>query len=138
MFAIRGLFQGKRGQLHPPEWRDGPSGKALYFAYAGADRLYRRLTVHFSPAPTGTNHNTAYFKIALAPKERLQIIVCFQLSESPDAEEPSLLTCPQVDRAPVEFSLRSSSEGWLRLVTDIVRDSMSLHKCVARYLRVAV
>jgi len=135
MFAIRGLFQGKRGQLHPPEWRDGPSGKALFFAYDGADRLYRRLTVHFSPEPTGTNHNTAYFKIALAPKERRQILVSLQLSESPDAEAARLLTPPQIDLAPVEFSLRSSSEAWLRQETQIVSDSMMLNQIMDRSLR---
>ena len=67
VFAIRGLFQGKRGKLHPLEWfEDG--GRALRFAYDGADRLYRRLTARFSPAPAGTNQNTVHFKIALRPK----------------------------------------------------------------------
>src|SRR6266480_5534895 len=32
IFAIRGLFQGKRGTCHKPEWR----GDTLYFRYAGA------------------------------------------------------------------------------------------------------
>jgi glycogen debranching enzyme len=135
MFAIRGLFQGKRGRLHPPEWKDGPLGKALCLAYDGADRLYRGLTVHFSPAPTGANHNTAHFKIALAPKERRQILISLQLSESPDAEAARLLTRPQIDRAPVEFSLRSSSEAWLRQETQIISDSMMLNHIIDRSLR---
>src|SRR5262245_13764579 len=59
MFAIRGLFQGRRGQLHQPEWVDG----ALCLAYDGADKLYRSLMINFSPAPAGTNQNTAFFKI---------------------------------------------------------------------------
>src|SRR5215813_8883741 len=91
MFAIRGLFQGKRGKLHPPEWteteRTGTenaegAGGALRFAYDGADRLYRRLTARFSPAPGGTNQNTAHFKVALRPKESKRILVSLQLSES--------------------------------------------------------
>src|SRR5262245_33342084 len=96
MFAIRGLFQGKRGQLHPPEWREGEN-TALRFAYDGADRLYRRLTVHFSPAPSGTNQNTAHFKVALLPKERRRILVSLQVSESPDIETARLFTFPQTD-----------------------------------------
>jgi len=118
MFAIRGLFQGKRGKLHPPEWTEaewtetertetertgteyaeGAVG-ALRFAYDGADRLYRRLTARFSPAPGGTNQNTAHFKIALEPKERRRILVCLQLSESSDAEAARLQACPQIDGA---------------------------------------
>jgi len=135
MFAIRGLFQGKRGKLHPPEWRDGLTGKALCFAYDGADRLYRRLTVQFSPAPAGTNHNTAYFKIELAPKERRQILVSLQLSESPDAEAARLLTLPQIDRAPDELSLRPSSEDRTRQETQISSDSLMLNRIMDRSLR---
>src|SRR5215470_12793084 len=77
MFAIRGLFQGKRGQLHQPEWSDGKDGRAgetLRFAYDGADKLYRKLTVCFSPAPAGANQNAAHFKIALQPKESRRIL----------------------------------------------------------------
>ncbi|MGH9768470.1 MAG: amylo-alpha-1,6-glucosidase [Blastocatellia bacterium] len=135
MFAIRGLFQGKRGQLHQPEWRDGLSGKTLCFAYDGADRRRRRLAVHFSPAPAGTNQNTAYFKIALQPKERRRILVSLQLSESPDSETAQIFTCPHLDRAPVEFSLRSSSEAWLQGETRITSDSMMLNHIMDRSLR---
>jgi glycogen debranching enzyme len=142
VFAIRGLFQGKRGQLHQPEWsdgRDGPVGEMLRFAYDGADKLYRRLTARFSPPPAGTNQNTAYFKIALRPKESRRIIVSLQLSESPDAEPARLLSRPQpstpLDRAPVEFSLRSSSEAWLRQETEITSDSMLLNHVMDRSMR---
>jgi glycogen debranching enzyme len=134
MFAIRGLFQGKRGRLHPPAWSEGEDA-ALRFAYDGADRLYRRLTVHFSPAPSGTNHNTAHFKIALQPKERQRILVSLQLSESPDIETARLFTRPQIDHAPVEFSLRFSEESWSRQETEITSDSLSLNHIMDRSLR---
>ena len=116
VFAIRGLFQGKRGKLHPLEWfEDG--GRALRFAYDGADRLYRRLTARFSPAPAGTNQNTAHFKIALRPKERRRILVSLQLSESSDAETARLLARPPVDlrgrilAALVERRLAAAGDG---------------------------
>ena len=112
VFAIRGLFQGKRGQLHPPEWIEDEGGRALRFAYDGADRLYRRLTARFSPAPGGTNQNTAHFKVALRPKERRGILVSLQLAESSDAETARHLARPPVDLSEVEFSLRSSSAAW--------------------------
>jgi glycogen debranching enzyme len=142
VFAIRGLFQGKRGQLHQPEWSDGkggPVGEMLRFAYDGADKLYRRLTARFSPAPAGTNHNTAYFKIALRPKESRRILVSLQLSESHDAEPARLLLrpppSPPLDRAPAEFSLRSSSEAWLRQETEITSDSLLLTHVMDRSMR---
>jgi len=134
MFAIRGLFQGKRGQLHQPAWSEGED-RALSFAYDGADKLYRRLTVQFSPAPAATNQNAAYFKIALQPKESRRLFVSLQLSESPDIEPARLLTRPQNDRAPVEFSLRSSSEAWLRQETEITSDSLMLNRILDRSLR---
>src|SRR5215813_9666694 len=60
MFSIRGLFQGKRGQLHPPEWRDGPTDTTLFFAYARDDTLPPRATAHFSPSPSWSTPNTRY------------------------------------------------------------------------------
>ncbi|HEY8459542.1 MAG TPA: glycogen debranching N-terminal domain-containing protein [Blastocatellia bacterium] len=134
VFAIRGLFQGKRGQLHPPEWFE-EEGLALRFAYDGADRLYRRLTARFSPAPAGTNHNTAYFKVALRPKESQRIRVSLQLSESSDAESARRPARPPVDLSSVEFSLRSASAAWLRQETEITSDSLLLNRVMDRSLR---
>jgi YD repeat-containing protein len=134
VFAIRGLFQGKRGKLHPLEWFDD-GGRALRFAYDGADRLYRRLTARFSPAPAGTNQNTVHFKIALRPKERRRILVSLQLSESSDAETARLLARPPVDLAGVEFSLRSSSAAWLRQEMEVTSDSLLLNRVMDRSLR---
>jgi glycogen debranching enzyme len=134
VFAIRGLFQGKRGKLHPPEWFE-EEGYALRFAYDGADRLYRRLTARFSPAPGKTNQNTAHFKIALRPKERQRILVSLQLSESSDAETARHLARPPVDLAQVEFSLRSPNSAWLRQETEIASDSLLLNRVMDRSLR---
>jgi glycogen debranching enzyme len=143
MFAIRGLFHGKRGQLHPPEWTSAElnevENEALCFAYDGADRLHRRLTARFSPAPAGTQQNAAYFKIALQPKERQRILVSLQLSESPDVKPARLLPIPQpipqIDLAPVEFSLRSSGVARLRQETEITSDSLLFNHVMDRSLR---
>ncbi len=144
IFAIRGLFQGKRGRLHPHEWSELPeqpervdgeessAGKTLRFAYDGADKLYRGLTVRFLPAPAGTNDATAYFKIALKPKERRRIHVSLQLFESPDIEPAHRSAHPRIDRAPVEFSLRSSCAAWLRQETEIISDSLMLNHIMDR------
>ena len=47
IFAIRGLFQGRRGNRCDPAWRDD----TLQFRYAGVDKIDRALTIQFSPAP---------------------------------------------------------------------------------------
>jgi glycogen debranching enzyme len=135
VFAIRGLFHGKRGQLHPLEWIEEEEGRALRFAYDGADRLYRRLTARFSPAPGGTSRNTAHFKVALRPKESKRVLVSLQLSESSDAEAARLLARPPVDLASIEFSLRSKSAAWLRQETEIASDSLLLNRVLDRSLR---
>src|SRR5262249_18839608 len=131
VFAIRGLFQGQRGQLHQPEWENDVLG----FAYDGADGFYRSLMVHFSPAPAGVHQNTAYFKIALQPKEDRQIHVSLRLSESPDARVTKVDIYPQTDRERIEAGLRAKSEAWLRQETEISSDSMILNRIMDRSLR---
>src|SRR5262245_20305447 len=75
VFSIRGLFQGQRGKLHHPAWEN----HTLRFDYDGADKLYRSLKVHFAPIPDGKNQDTAFFRIALQPKESRQLLVSLQL-----------------------------------------------------------
>src|SRR5204863_2606025 len=47
IFAIRGLFQGKRGTCDDPMWEND----TLQFRYAGADKIERALAIRFSPSP---------------------------------------------------------------------------------------
>src|SRR5437868_4297211 len=44
LFAVRGLLAEQLGKARPPLWHDGH----LCFLYAGADGIYRSLSVHFS------------------------------------------------------------------------------------------
>jgi glycogen debranching enzyme len=131
MFAIRGLFQGKRGHLIQPELESD----AMRFAYDGADGLYRSLTIHFSPAPVAMNQHTAYFKIALQPKERQQIRISLQMAET-SGGRPRLSTMgPELERASIERALRSSSASWLRQETQVASDSMMLNHIIERSMR---
>jgi glycogen debranching enzyme len=131
VFAVRGMFQGQRGRLHPPAWEND----VLRFGYYGADGLLRSLMIYFSPAPAGKAQNTAHFKIELEPKERKQILVSLQLYEAAEAGEPRAITLPQFDRRPIESSLRSSSEAWLRQETQVVSDSFILNRIMDRSMR---
>jgi glycogen debranching enzyme len=129
VFAIRGLLQNQRGQLHLPVWENG----SLCYLYEGADKLYRSLMIQFSPAPLEKSQNTAYFKIALQPKERRRILVSLQLSESHDRPTSQSLNRPQIDRAPIDRSLRPSSKAWQE--TQITSDSLMLNRIMDRSSR---
>jgi glycogen debranching enzyme len=127
VFAIRGLLPDQRGRLHQPAWENG----SLCYIYDGADKLYRSLMIHFSPAPGAKDQNTAYFKIALQPKERRRIHVSLQMSESHD--RPTRQSLPQVGSAPIDYSLRRSNKAWQEM--QIISDSMMLNRILDRSLR---
>jgi hypothetical protein len=80
LFAVRGLLAEQRGQSRPPRWFDGH----LCFLYAGADGIYRRLSVYFSPVPRSTDGTTAHFHLTLQPQERQQLLIMLCLGESQD------------------------------------------------------
>src|SRR5205085_6169848 len=61
IFAIRGLFQGRRGTCHNPEWQ----GETLYFRYAGADKIDRVLAIQFGPPPNEKLAKSAGYRIHL-------------------------------------------------------------------------
>jgi glycogen debranching enzyme len=113
----------------------------LRFAYDGADDLRRALTIHVAPEPEGANQHTAYFKIALQPKERQRIFVSLQMSETPIGQasvpmsHPVPLEHPELDRMAIETALRSSCESWLRRETRITSDSMMINHIMDRSMR---
>src|SRR5262249_19548501 len=127
----RGLYQGKRGHLLQPEWE----GDVLRFAYDGADGLYRSLMIHFSPAPVGMNPHTAYFKVALQPKERWQILVSLQMAETAGTRPRLSTTGMELEHASIERALRTSCASWLRQETQVTSDSMMLNHIIDRSMR---
>jgi glycogen debranching enzyme len=78
IFAIRGLFQGKRGTCHKPEWR----GDTLYFRYAGADKLNRVLAIQFAPSPNEKLAKSAVYRIQLDARGLFETKVTLKVSTS--------------------------------------------------------
>ncbi len=78
LFAIRGYSQKTRGVLHDPTWKDG----ALHFLYEGADIINRETIIHFSPSPTETQSECAYYAVELSSEERKRFFVSLAISES--------------------------------------------------------
>jgi glycogen debranching enzyme len=78
IFAIRGLFQGKRGTRHPPVWENS----ALSFRYDGADDIEREIAIDFSPLPDGMLPNIASYRVELAPRGSQQLRLSLNVSTS--------------------------------------------------------
>jgi glycogen debranching enzyme len=83
IFAIRGLFEGKRGTLHTPEWRDD----ALCFRYAGADKVDRVLAIQFAPSPNEKLAKGADYRIQLDARglHETKVTLKVSTSEKPDS-----------------------------------------------------
>jgi glycogen debranching enzyme len=83
IFAIRGLFEGKRGTLHTPEWRDD----TLYFRYAGADKVDRVLAIQFAPSPNEKLAKGAGYRIQLDARglHETKVTLKVSTSEKPDS-----------------------------------------------------
>jgi glycogen debranching enzyme len=83
MFVLRGTPQGKRGEMHAPDW----DGTTLRFSYAGADKVLRSLQVGFSEppivGPRTTEWCVAFFEFQLAPQESKDLVVSFRIDEQP-------------------------------------------------------
>jgi glycogen debranching enzyme len=83
IFAIRGLFEGKRGTLHKPDWRDD----TLYFRYAGADKIDRVLAIQFAPSPNEKLAKGAGYRIQLDARGLHETKVTLKVSTSENANE---------------------------------------------------
>jgi glycogen debranching enzyme len=131
VFAIRGLLPEKPGRGHEPEWKDG----ALRFVYEGADKLYRGLSIHFSPAPDSTAGTTARFDIRLRPRERKRISVSLVIAESEDAGGlfPDLHLPADFPR--IKDELRRKCDDWVEGETRVRSDSLLLGAVIDRSLR---
>ncbi|MBO9539958.1 amylo-alpha-1,6-glucosidase [bacterium] len=131
VFEVRGLMPEVQGEILEPVWQDG----ALLLGYAGADGLYRYLTIHFAPAPSYYEGTTAVFRLSLAPEEMTEIQVSLLLSE---AGAPRPLT-PK-PRVPPDFSrihdrLGESAAAWYQQHANLRSDSLLLDRIMAQSLR---
>ncbi len=131
VFAIRGLLPEKPGRSHEPAWKNG----ALLFVYEGADKLYRSLSVHFSPAPDSMKGTTASFDIRLGPRERKQLAISLVLAESERAPDVSHESHYVSDFPRVRERLQRDSDDWVAGETEVRSDSLLLDTIMDRSLR---
>lgn len=130
VFAIRGLFEAKRGKLHPPEWKTG----TLHLLYEGADQINREVTIHFSPAPDEKQEGGARFEVALPPRGCQQLSISLLVSESPEKKKKSdgLHRAPPQPRGTIS---EIDESPWLEGKTHFDTDSLTLDRVMGRSLR---
>jgi glycogen debranching enzyme len=125
IFAIRGLFQGKRGICHKPEWR----GDTLYFRYAGADKIDRVLAIQFAHLPNEKLAKGAGYQIALDARglHETKVTLKVSTSEKPDDAIPS----PAEHGLPKAKGLRR----WFENTAEVRSSSQILTRVMDRSLR---
>jgi len=80
IFAVRGLFSEKLGDVRAPEWKDN----ALLLAYDGADGRRRSATIELSPAPAARESCGARFDLELPSRARVTVDVRITLADVAD------------------------------------------------------
>lgn len=80
IFAVRGLFSEKLGDVLEPEWKDD----SLVLAYDGADGRLRSATIELSPAPAERERCGARFHLKLPSRARVAIDVTIRLADVPE------------------------------------------------------
>src|SRR5205823_741408 len=125
IFAIRGLFEGKRGACHKPEWR----GDTLYFRYAGADKLDRVLAIQFEPSPNEKLAKGAGYRIQLDARglHETKVTLKVSTSERPDCAFPS----------PAEHASQKAGglRRWFENTAEVHSSSRILSRVMDRSLR---
>jgi glycogen debranching enzyme len=80
IFAVRGLFSEKLGDVRTPEWKDD----SLVLAYDGADRRRRSATIAFTPAPAKRESCGARFQLKVPSRAKVTIDVHVRLDDEPE------------------------------------------------------
>jgi glycogen debranching enzyme len=83
VFTVRALLDERPGRLEAPRWQ----GNTLALAYAGADRVLRRLLIQFSGQPQHKHGRAAYYRLALAARGSQELAVTLAVRE--DGVDPS-------------------------------------------------
>ena len=96
IFAVRGLFSEKLGDVRAPEWKDG----ALVLAYDGADGRMRSATIELTPAPVKRERCGARFDLKLASRAKVMIDVHIRLADAPKGGVDGKAPAPNAPREP--------------------------------------
>jgi glycogen debranching enzyme len=83
MFEIRGTARPRHGTMNAAVI----GADEVQFRYAGLDRRERRTSLHFDPAPTALDRNSAVFEVELGAHEQRTLFLTVTCREAPFEEE---------------------------------------------------
>lgn len=142
IFAVRGLFSEKLGDVRPPEWKDG----ALVLAYDGADGRLRSATIEFSQEPSKRERCGARFEISLPSRATVTLDVTIRLEDVPRSGtdgDPAGTASERADRkilrggrlrTTIEKPGEERSRRDAKMGTMVHSDSLLLNEVVERSL----
>lgn len=133
VFAVRGLFPERPGELHKPEWKDGK----LVFAYDGADAYRRSLKVSFSPKPDARRVRAVRYMMALDRLEEREIQISLSISETKTERRArgGKLEVAGREFADPKVVVAELSSDWSKDWPEIQSDSLLLNKAIERSSR---
>ena len=133
VFAVRGLFSGRPGKAHPPEWHDGK----LLFSYDGADDYHRTLTIEFSPKPNLRRARSVRYGISLEALESAEIQVTLNIGEELDRQraQPAPTFAAGRELADPKQAMPADPSDWCDGWPAIQSDSPLLNQVIERSTR---
>ncbi|MBC7293614.1 MAG: hypothetical protein H5T84_05880, partial [Thermoleophilia bacterium] len=131
VFGVRSLSRQLSGVLQPPR----TDGERLYLRYEGRDGLVRTVTIWLWQKPDRWEGTTAFFDIALGPREEKQFALTISLAE----EEPAALTRPPrrplTNQQYLAAKQRAAAEEWRARQTKVRSSSLLLDNIMERSFR---
>ncbi len=115
IFLVRGRPEKGQGRLYPAVWTDG----RLYLLYRGRDKVYRSLTVHFSPRVKEGAEGHARLDLHLGARGSATVRVGLVVAESTERRAVAPGTAPFGNEDEVSQRLRQSFRDWMDQKTKI-------------------
>ncbi|HEY7839632.1 MAG TPA: glycogen debranching N-terminal domain-containing protein [Terriglobales bacterium] len=78
VFQVRGMRRPALGTYYQPLLQPDAQPDAVVFAYLGRDHVFRRTTLHFTPAPQTLEPHRSCFRLSLAPGERRMLSISIE------------------------------------------------------------
>jgi glycogen debranching enzyme len=106
LFEVRGQHRHQRGAAHH---RLLGADKAL-LEYEGLDREPRQTTLLFHPEPTRFGDSSAYYRLALGPKQSYSIFVSIECSRPDTTKQLPFFNAMVLARRALKASIRGTTE----------------------------
>lgn len=131
VFSVRSLHFEPLGTTRPPR----AEGRYLNLEYLGCDDLTRKVTVVFDKPPQRWDRTTAYFSLALEPREQRDISLVVSLSEARETDAESHRRQPLASHETLMSRHTRSEDTWRSDHTQVRSSSPLLDAILDRSFR---